>query len=104
MKQLEYLLKEQRKTQKSLALDLKITPQAINNYIKKKTEPDIKTLIKIADYFNVSLDYLCERPFNNGIGYVPEEKKEVVKLILQLNQINTIKALGYVSGLIAGQN
>lgn len=67
-------------------------------------EPDIKTLITLANYFDVSLDYLCGRIWNNNIGYIPEEKKEVVKIILQLNEINTIKTLGFASGLLAGQN
>ena len=76
----------------------------LSNYEIGRTEPDIKTLIKIADYFNVSLDYLCDRQWNNQIGYIPEEKKEVVKILLQLNEINTIKLFGYASGLLAGQD
>jgi len=37
-----------------------------NGTIKKweKHKPSIDTLILIADHFNVSLDYLCERNFN----------------------------------------
>lgn len=31
-----------------------------NKYELEQVEPDIKTLCKIADYYNVSLDYLCE--------------------------------------------
>ena len=91
-------------TQQELEKALGISQKTLSNYENEKTEPDITSLIKIADYFDVSLDYLCERQWNNQIGYIPEEKKEVVKLVLQLNDINTIKALGYISGLIAGQN
>lgn len=75
-----------------------------NKYENEEIEPNIETLKKFADYFNVSLDYLCGRTWNNQIGYIPEDKKEVVKIILQLNDINTIKALSYCSGLLAGQN
>lgn len=92
------------KNQQEISDSLKLTRITYGNYENERTEPDIKTLIKIADYFNVSLDYLCDRQWNNQIGYIPEEKKEVVKMILQLNQINTIKLFGYVSGLLAGQN
>ena len=92
------------KTQEEVAKDLNLQKQTYQNYELAKREPDIKTLIKIADYFDVSLDYLCDRQWNNQIGYIPNEKKEVVKLILQLNQTNTIKVFGFVSGLLAGQN
>ena len=90
--------------QNKLAKDLNISTTSLNNYCNNKTEPDIATLIKFADYFNISLDYLCGRQWNNKIGYIPDEKKDVVKLILQLNEQNTLKTFGYVSGLLAGQN
>ena len=91
-------------TKKETAKLLGIEEKTYANYENEITEPKIKTLIAIADYYNVSLDYLCDRPFNNNIGYIPEEKKEVVKMILQLNQENTLKLFGYVSGLLANQN
>ena len=90
-------------TKKETAKRLAIEEKTYANYENEITEPKIKTLIAIADYYNVSLDYLCDRPFNNNIGYIPEEKKEVVKMILQLNQENTLKLFGYISGLLAMQ-
>ena len=92
------------KNQTQLSNEIGIPRINYNKYELEQVEPDIKTLIKIADYYQISLDYLCDRPFNNGIGYIPEEKKEVVKLILQLNETNTLKLFGYVSGLLANQN
>lgn len=101
---LKELRKKKDETQKEIADKLGITQFTYCNYEKGKTEPDINLLIKLANYYNVSLDYLCGRTWNNQIGYIPEDKKEVVKIILQLNEINTIKALSYCSGLLAGQN
>lgn len=99
-------LKELRgkKTQLQVANDLNISIKNLSNYEVERTEPDIETLIKLADYYNVSLDYLCDRQWNNQIGYIPDSKKEVVQLVLQLNEINTAKAIGYIGGLLAGQN
>mgnify|MGYP003420912115 CR=1 FL=1 len=91
-------------TQKQICNDLGISVKNLSNYEVGRSEPDIKTLIQFADYFNVSLDYLCGRQWNNQVGYIPDDKKEVVKIILQLNEINTIKLFGYASGLLAGQN
>ena len=101
---LKELRKEKHLTQEELANQLKIGRVNYCRYEQEQIEPDLQTLIKIADYYNVSLDYLCGRTWNNQIGYIPEDKKEVVKIILQLNDINTIKALSYCSGLLAGQN
>ena len=47
--------------QKVLAAALNITSQAISNYEYGKREPRISDLISIADYFQVSIDYLVGR-------------------------------------------
>lgn len=55
-------LKELRKakglTQHQLANELGISQQAYARYEKGDREPKISTLIKLADYFDVSVDYL----------------------------------------------
>ncbi|MCL2605291.1 MAG: helix-turn-helix domain-containing protein [Defluviitaleaceae bacterium] len=52
------LLFERDITQKQLAEALKMSPSTINGYITKGREPDIETLIRLALYFNVTIDYL----------------------------------------------
>ena len=58
-------LKEIRKkrgiTQLKLAMDLNISQNTISRYETGEREADYATLIRLADYFNVSLDYLLER-------------------------------------------
>lgn len=52
-------LREERKlTQKELAEKLGLSSSAISMYEIGKREPDFETLELIADYFNVSMDYL----------------------------------------------
>lgn len=64
-------LKEIRKTkgisQLKLAMDLNTNQNTISRYETGEREPGINELIKIADYFNVSLDYLLERTNNPNI-------------------------------------
>ncbi|RXM79264.1 XRE family transcriptional regulator [Clostridium tetani] len=48
-------------TQEQLAEFLKITRSALGNYETGLREPDISTLVKISNFFNVSLDYLLCR-------------------------------------------
>ncbi|MCM1188122.1 MAG: helix-turn-helix domain-containing protein [bacterium] len=45
-------------TQKQLAEELALSPSALGNYVQGTREPDYNTLIKIADFFQVSTDYL----------------------------------------------
>ena len=58
-------LKELRKkkdiSQLRLATDLDTTQNTISRYETGEREPGIDELIKIADYFNVSVDYLIGR-------------------------------------------
>ena len=61
-------LKELRKSrgisQLKLAMDLNMNQNRISRYETGEREADYATLIKFADYFNVSIDYLLERTDN----------------------------------------
>ena len=61
-------LKELRKkkgvSQVKLAIDLDINQNSISRYETDQREADYATLIKLADYFDVSIDYLLERTDN----------------------------------------
>lgn len=105
---LKQLRLEKDVSQTELAKVLNTSQNSISNYEQGNTEPNLKSLVTLANYFNVSLDYLCERPFNNQIGYIPEDRKELVKMILELDasDINEISALirGYKAGKSGNTN
>lgn len=44
-----------------MAIDLDLTQNTISRYETGEREADYQTLINIADYFNVSIDYLLGR-------------------------------------------
>lgn len=48
-------------SQLKLAMDLNTSQNTISRYETGEREPGINELIKIADYFNVSVDYLIGR-------------------------------------------
>lgn len=58
-------LKEIRKSkgisQLKMAIDLNTNQNTISRYETGEREPGINELIQIADYFNISVDYLLER-------------------------------------------
>lgn len=51
-------------TQLKLAVDLNMNQNNISRYENGTREADYETLIKLADYFDVSIDYLLERTDN----------------------------------------
>ncbi len=61
-------LKELRKkkgiSQLKLAMDLNMNQNSVSRYENEEREADYATLIRLADYFNVSIDYLLERTDN----------------------------------------
>ena len=62
---MEFRLKQLRKergiSQLKLALELNMNQNSISRYETGEREADYETLVKFADYFDVSLDYLLGR-------------------------------------------
>ncbi len=65
-------LKEIRKSkgisQLKMAIDLNTNQNTISRYETGEREPGINELIQIADYFNISVDYLLERTDNPNMN------------------------------------
>lgn len=68
LKNLWMLRKNAGLSQQALGDRFHLSQQTIYKYENGLAEPDIETLIRIADYFNVSVDFL--------IGNVTEEDEE----------------------------
>ncbi len=58
---LKALRKERKISQIRLAIDLNLNQNTVSRYENLEREADYKTLILLADYFNVSIDYLLGR-------------------------------------------
>lgn len=85
-------------SQPELAAVLHVGRTTISNYETNYSKPDIETLVKIADYFNVSIDYLLghsnekyrelENDEQNVLAYysrLDDEDKNYIKgLMIQL--------------------
>lgn len=100
IKNLAKIRKEFAKTQKDMAEILNISKPTYNHYESGRYEPSLETMIKLADYFNCSVDYLLGHQIND-----PTRQKEATMLQRQL--CNDILALdeddcGRVEAYIAG--
>lgn len=58
---LRFLRNEQQYSLRELAIKLGISHSALGKYERGERQPDFKTLEIIADYFNVSIDWLLGR-------------------------------------------
>ena len=98
---LRELRKNLKITQAELASQLGISRDTYKNYEQERTQMNYEMLIRVADYFNVSLDYLCGRQNKNLIfaDSLSEKKKELINLIKDLDDDSTLIALGFVAKL-----
>lgn len=82
------LLEQNNITQKQLAESLDISPSALGNYIQCRREPDYNTLLRIADFFHVTTDFLLNHPIDPILSHdeellihiyrsLSEEQKEI---------------------------
>lgn len=74
---LRLLIDDYDKTQKEVAQELNIAPTTLGNYIRNLREPDFKTLIAIADYFDVTTDYLLDR---RDVKYISHDEERLLNL------------------------
>ena len=68
MFRLKKLRKERHISQIKLAMELNMSQNTISRYENEEREAGYKTLIAIADYFNVSIDYLLGRTENPKVN------------------------------------
>lgn len=69
------LRKEKELSQLELAKDLNVAKQTVSNWENANRCPDYEMLVKIADYFDVSLDYLLGRTDNRDYSVVKTNYK-----------------------------
>jgi len=76
---LAYLRRREGISQKELGEKLNISHYTISSYEKGRSEPNDEIKVRVARYFNVSLDYLVgliEKPYpydrEKGVLYLPQ--------------------------------
>ena len=100
MLKLKQLREEVGLSQKSLADKLGLAYKNYNTYELGRAMPDVATLIKIANFYHVSLDYLCDNNFHRlELGYLSENKECIVKAVQTLSDVESEKVLSFICGL-----
>lgn len=91
--------------QTKVAMDLNITQETVSSYETGRVFPSSDMLIKLADYYNTSIDYLlCRTKFDMPINDIKPNNISDSDFVL-LNKINKLspnyksKVEGYIDGL-----
>ena len=91
-------------TQKEVAKRIGVSPQSYGYYENEINKPDPEILIKLADYFECTIDYLVGR--ENDFGIVQSSapslttfESEMLSLFRKLNTQDQNKAIGYLYAL-----
>ena len=99
------VLKSKRVKQRDLANALNITAQAISNYANGKAIPTLENLVKIANYLDISVDYLLTGKKNEYRGVrlsLPLEDKAIEILqSLSSNEDLWQKLSPYINDILA---
>ncbi len=76
-------------------------PQTTFHYYEVgRNDPSIETLIKMADFFNVSIDELVGREADTiNLKYLNDNEAYLIRKILKMNDLELAKTRAYVTGL-----
>lgn len=91
--------------QTKVAMDLNVTQETISSYETGRVLPSSEMLIKLATYYNTSIDYLlCRTVYNLPINdikpnNISNEDFNLLNNINKLSTINKAKVEAYITGL-----
>lgn len=95
---LKELREKQGLSMSKVASDLGIPVQTYSNYEKDLREPTAMVLIRIANYFNASLDYLLDNTDHKKIILLPhsEQEDKLMQLLRILDDTELLEVQSYV--------
>ena len=100
MKNLKEIRKRNKKTQVQVANDLHFAQTTYTAYENSKIQPSTESIIKIADYFNVSIDELVGRKTKIiNLEYLENPKKSIIENIMSTDDNLITRLEAYFEGL-----
>lgn len=104
---LNLLQQQSGMNQKHLAIDIGLSPNVFTVWNKGNAKPGLKQLVKIAQYFNVSLDWLVfgdDAPNNDlenviKLDFSSQSEKELIEKFRELPDNYQKNVLAYIDGI-----
>lgn len=98
-KNLERIRKDKKVSQTQLGAALGITQQMISSYEKEISSPNLDVLLKIAEYFNVSIDSLVGHIVNSSDSNT--SKARFLRYFESLTELDREKCITIAKTIIA---
>lgn len=101
MKNLKNLMTSNNESAYDLAKLLNISHTSAYYYVIGKTEPNIEKLKKLADHYNVTVDFLIghQTKLNLPLTSLTNEQQGLFSKIKNLSSEECLKVSGYIDGL-----
>ena len=92
-------------SQQEIAKLLNTSQSNYSKYERNEIEPDLKTLIRLADYFHTTIDSLLEHeiPYLLDKSILTNEQSNLIDKITNLNKEQCMLVDAYIEGLKVGQ-
>ncbi len=99
-KNLKELRKKRGVSQADITNVINIPRTTYANYETKNCDPNISTLIKLADFYNISIDELVERPTDMvNLNLLDDTRKNLIKEILNVSDITVARLDAFYQGI-----
>lgn len=96
---IEKLLIDTGTSKKTMLNDLSLSINTFSNWKNRGTIPSGETLEMIADYFDVSVDYLLGKTPSPERENIPEDEKRLRDLLSQMSEEQLQTALKIISAI-----
>ena len=102
---IKYLRQTNNLSQSELAKIIGVSQKSISDYEKQKTQPDIETLIKLADYFHTTIDYILGHnvPYLLDKSTLSQEQQELLNYIQNLSPQNCKRVKDFITGILIAE-
>lgn len=100
------ILNTKNKTQVWLSVELGVSKETVNQYIKGTIKPRVEMLIKMSKLLNTSVDYLLGLTDNTTPNELKltEEENSLLFNYRQLHNFDKVKVQSYMQGIIDTKN
>lgn len=92
-------MKEQRVSQREICQYLNLTKQTFSEWKAGRSESYLKYLPQIAEYLDVSVDYLLGKTPSPEREDIPEDEKRLRELLSQMSEEQLQTALKIISAI-----
>ena len=109
MNNLETIMKDKNISDTKLGAELYLSDFSIQGYRYNTKHPSLVSLIKLADYFDVNVNYLLDRTnistkVDELVKYDSEEYNSLVTKYNKLSKEDKANVIGYINGLLNKNN